>query len=502
MILSNFYEYIKQNTIKSKNRVVLRIDKRKLKNKDLLSCIDSFSSYLVNEIGLNKGDKVAIFSKNSVELIVALFACNKIGVIFTPLNYFCKEVEINYILKDLKPKLFIFDKGDFSNDVTKGIEITTMFIPNSENETLDFAKNSLVMDLNYKGKEVSSVASDDVAFILYTSGTTGRPKGVMLTFMNVISNISAFEERLVKGKRNSFICFLPMFHVFALSCMVLLPLLYNHTTTIVRSVMPFNNVLKQVLLNRITVFLGAPEIYKALTKVKLPLCFRLFHNIKIFISGSAPLSKEVFYDITKIFKKSKFIEGYGLSEASPVVAVNMLNQQKLLSVGKPLDNLEVKIIDDNKKEVAIGEVGEVVVKGPSVMKGYYNMQSETDKTIVNGWLLTGDIGKFDQDNFLYIVDRKKDIIISKGFNIYPKEVEFSLSTIDGIKDCAVIGENKGVNTTVVAYVELENNFNLSANEIKNKLKNLLADYKIPRQIYFTTLPRNALGKVVKKELIG
>jgi long-chain acyl-CoA synthetase len=286
--------------------------------------------------------------------------------------------------------------------------------------------------------------------------------------------------------------------------MVIAPIFYNASMVIVKSIFPFSNVLKQVLLKRVTIFLGAPQIYNALNKAKIPWYFMWFNSIRLFVSGSAPLSEQVLMDFNKKFKKAVMIEGYGLSECSPAVSANPFDKRKVLSVGTPFYSYEVKIVDDELMELPCGEVGELIVKGDNVMQGYYNNPDATDETIINGWLRTGDLAKVDEDGYIYIVDRKKDLIIAKGVNVYPREIEELIVKMDDVDSVAVIGvTDETKDEKIIAFVQLKEDSDglLDERKVKSYLKEHLANFKIPKHVYFIEeLPKNATNKVLKRKL--
>ena len=284
--------------------------------------------------------------------------------------------------------------------------------------------------------------------------------------------------------------------------MVLLPIFASASMVLVKSVFPFSNVLKQTLLKRVTVFLGIPAIYTAIGKAKIPWYFRWFNLIRLFVSGAAPLAKQTIDDFRVKFPRATLVEGYGLSECSPVVAANLYDKQKLLSVGPVLDGYEVKIVNDEMMELPVGQIGEIIIKGDCVMQGYYGMPSITDETIINGWLKTGDLGKVDEEGFIYIVDRKKDLIISKGINIYPREIEEVIYKLEAVEATAVIGvKDVHADEEVVAFIQVKEGMDLDEKTVREHLKKNLANFKIPKSIYFAEeLPRNATGKVLKRVL--
>jgi long-chain acyl-CoA synthetase len=259
---------------------------------------------------------------------------------------------------------------------------------------------------------------------------------------------------------------------------------------------------KVLIFKRPTFFLGVPQVYSALTKAKMPPWFiKFIYPVKIHVSGGAPLPEETLNNFIEKFKKP-IIEGYGLSEASPVVCVNRLEWQKPYSVGLPLANVQVKAVNEEEEEVPTGQVGELIIKGPNVMKGYWKMPEATNNTIKNGWLFTGDMGKIDEDGFVYIVDRKKDLIIVKGINVYPREIEELIYMFENVEAAAVIGLKDDVNGEIpVAYVMPKEGETVDTHALKDYLRKHLANFKLPRHIYLVDdLPMTATGKVLKRKL--
>jgi long-chain acyl-CoA synthetase len=282
-----------------------------------------------------------------------------------------------------------------------------------------------------------------------------------------------------------------------------LPIYIGGSIVIIPSLQPFSNIFKQTLLKRVTIFFGIPDVYNALAKANLPWYFMWFNTIRAFISGAAALQPKTIDAMTKKFRRAKLLEGYGLSEASPAVSINTLQKQKVGSVGTALYGYEIKIVDQELNEVARGEIGDIIVKGDNVMQGYLNRPEATAETIINGWLITGDVGYMDEENFLFIADRKKDLIISKGINIYPREIEEVIDNFEEVCVSAVIGIEDEKNGEIpVAYVELNDGIeSLSEHKLKLMLREKLANYKIPKHIYvIDVLPKNATGKVLKRAL--
>lgn len=504
---ANFYEMLAAACRKNSNGKAVFDGKEKTAYRALKQEAEAVAAYLQN-IGVKFGDTVALAVSNSTEFITAYFAVSAIGAVAVPMNTFLKNSEYAYILNDCKAR-FLFASAGLSKELAglkaqtpvEKIIWTDKSRPAGETAEGDaFFEN--VRRFPEKPDLDRQPRINDLAHIIYTSGTTGHPKGALISYANLFANLNGIERIFKISKRDRFIVFLPMFHSFTLTAMVLLPIYMACSIILVKSVFPFSNVLKQALLKRATVFLGVPAIYTAMSKAKIPWYFRWFNRIRLFISGGAPLAEQTILDFKAKFPRAKLLEGYGLSEASPVVAVNTPERQKARSVGIPLPGLEAKAVDEELVEVPRGEVGELIVRGGSVMRGYLNMPAATDETIVNGWLKTGDFVTIDEDGFIFIVDRKKDLIISKGQNVYPREIEEEIYKLDAVEAAAVIGvKDRYADEEIVAFVQLKEGMDLGEDEIRRHLRTVLANFKIPKQIHFKDgLPRNATGKVLKRVL--
>ncbi|MEA1917203.1 MAG: long-chain-fatty-acid--CoA ligase [Campylobacterota bacterium] len=499
----NFYQIVESNATLKPNAKIIYINDDKITNKELLNRVDSFAAYL-HALGVKAGDRVALITPNSLEFVISLFAVSKLGAVFIGLNNQLTLSEYSYMLNDCSAKILI-THSSFKKSVSDLQENSTIkhtiWLDKCEVEN---EQNSLFSDsLNTTCRcPKHSYNIDELAVIFYTSGTTGNPKGAMISYKNIFSNIEAGIELFNITKKDRFILYLPMYHAFTFSITMLLPIFAMSSIVIIPKLLPFSNIIKQTLLKRVTIFLGVPDVYNALIRADLPWYFLWFNSIRLFVSGASPLSEDTLNKFNSIFKRAKMLEGYGLSECSPAVAINPQNLQKPLSIGKALKGYEVKIVDRELVEVPRGEIGELIIHGDCVMLGYLNYQTSTQETIINGWLRSGDLGYMDSDDYIFIVDRKKDIIINKGVNIYPREIEEKLSLIPQIKAAAVIGiEDEKSGEVPVAYIELEENQELDAKEVRAILKESLATFKLPKHYYFIDeLPKNATGKVMKRVL--
>lgn len=500
----NFYQMLQDACRKNANGVAIYTEDGKITYSKLKVSIDSVAAYL-QSIGVKFGDKVAMIVSNSQEFVISYFAISALGAVAVPINIFLKNEEFEYILNDCHAT-YLFASSSLLKEI-RGLENKTNIKKiiwigeysnfNENNVSFNTALNCKIAIAITKQSQIN-----DLAHIIYTSGTTGKPKGAMISYKNLFSNLEGAATAFEVFKKDRFVVFLPMFHSFTLTAMVLLPIFCACSIILIKSVFPFSNVLKQVLLKRATVFLGVPAIYTAIGKAKIPWYFRWFNCVRLFISGGAPLAEQTITDFKAKFPRAKLIEGYGLSECSPIVSANTLQRQKISSVGLPFKGYEIKAVNDEMIEVSRGEVGELIVKGDCVMQGYLNMADATDETIVNGWLKTGDLVKIDDEGFIYIVDRKKDLIISKGLNIYPREIEEVLFKLEAIEAAAVIGvKDEYADEEIVAFIQFKDGMNIDEKDIRVHLKKHLANFKIPKHIKIEKeLPRNATGKVLKRVL--
>lgn len=508
---NNLYDIVLSNAGKSPKKTIITEENLKINNSEFKQRIDTVAEFLKNFSGIKPDDKVAIFMSNSWQFIVNAFAISKIGAVIVLINNFLKEDEIAYILNDSQAKL-LFSSVKYAEETQNLMRKTDIgqIIWVDGPAPFENEKNivyNTIFKLKYERfSKPYQFMVEDTAFILYTSGTTGKPKGAMLSFKNIFSNCEGGRQ-LMKAKDGQLklICYLPMFHAFTFTATVIVPIYTNSGVIVVKSltgVKDFKNLLKILLFSRCQYFTGVPDIYSAMAKARLPWYFHWFHNVKGFISGAAPISDEVQNRFTKSFRKGKLLQGYGITECSPIVSCNSVDKNHFGSVGRPLLDYQVQIVDENMNALPVGIAGEICVKGDNVMKGYYNRPGETAEAIVDGWFKTGDIGYLDQDGYIFIIDRKKDLIIHKGMNIYPREIEEILYTNSKVNACAVIGvKDKEANEVPVAYIELKENETATESDIKEFLKPHLAIFKQPRRVMFVEkLPRNATGKILKREL--
>ena len=469
-------------------RVAIYWGDERIRYGEVAGQIRLFTGNLQGRLSLRKGDRVGLFVKNRPHFIYALYAILKSGAIAVPINTFLKPPEVQHITDDCQLAALIYSED--LKDVASKVERTTL-IPLD-----DLAKHT--------GAVAREVTADlaDLAVIIYTSGTTGKSKGAMLTHANFAANVRSCIKALDKTENDRLTLLLPMFHSFMLTVCIFTPFCVGASIVLIKSVQPFHHAVKEIIRARATILVGIPQLFQAMVHAHVPFYVHLLLNLRLAISGAAPLPRET---LEKFDKKFRFplLEGYGLSEATPVVSFNPIRGvRKASSVGVPVSDVEVKIFDDNDNELPPDTVGEIVVRGPNVMSGYWNQPDENAITLRDGWLHTGDMGRKDADGYIFIVDRKKEMLLVHGMNVYPREIEEVLYKFPGIAEAAVIGRNvprKG--ELPVAFVSAAPDATLNTKAILRHCHERLAEYKLPREIHILDkLPRTATGKIAKLEL--
>lgn len=473
--------------------------------------VNQLSFGLKERLGVKKGEKVAILLNNCPEFIIALFAILKAEAVCVPLNVFLSFNELKYILRDSQTKLLI-SSSDFLENLRKilqekqnrpedSLNLENIILTDKKEDKFLYW-NQIIIKNQVKDLPCE-IEPQDLALLIYTSGTTGFPKGVMLSHSNLCSNVISSLQNLELTTKDRFLLILPMFHSFTLTVCILIPIYAGAGIIIIKSIRPFQKVLRSILLNRITIIVGIPPLFDILKNLTLPAILQMFLRVKVCISGAAPLGLETLRIFKERFKRISLLEGYGLTEASPVVSINPLQGiQKPGSIGLPLPGIETRVVRDDESEAARGEVGELIVKGPNIMRGYFNRPEDTKKAIRGEWLFTGDMAKIDTQGYIYIVGRKKEMILIHGMNVYPSEIENVLKSHAKIKEVAVVGKkDKSKGEIPVAFVALHKDSHLSESEIIDYCKGKLANYKIPRLIEFREdLPKTPTGKVLKRKL--
>ena len=445
---------------------------------------------LQNDFGVSPGDRVAVWVKNCPEFVPAVFGILAAGGVIVPINNFFKPAEVAFILQDSGANGVISDVS-LAEAQTKVLALQPT-VKLFKVEEFAASPSSIV------NSPATPRTESDLAALLYTSGTTGHPKGAMLTHGNFLHNVASCIQALDVKPDDRIVVALPQFHSFMFTVGTLLPMISGSGILLLKTLHPFKNVLEEIARHRGTILPSVPSFYRALLAVpefgKLPL--------RLCVSGGAPLPVEVFNEFTRKFP-FPLREGYGPTESSPVATVNPIyGRNKPGSVGVPIPNVELSIRDEDGRELPLGEIGEIGIRGGNVMQGYWHQPEETAKVLRDGWLYTGDVGYGDADGYLFITDRKKDMLLVNGINVYPREIEEVIHQFPGVKEVAVIGlpdPRKGEQP--VAFVAATEGATLDEKVLLQFVREKLADYKVPRKIIFmAALPRNATGKILKTDL--
>ena len=465
-------------------------------------------SQLQECFNLKRGDRVGLWLKNCPEFIPALFGILHAGAVAVPINNFLKPDEVSYILKDAGIDVLLTDAelGAHFKPLKTARPTLELFVVQDHSSPTGFAGATNGKQHIARGEEwerqpaldTSFITESDLAVLIYTSGTTGRPKGAMLSHGNLLHNVESCRIVLRTVETDRIAVLLPLFHSYMLTVGVLLPMLVGGSIVLVKSLHPVRNALQEVFQKQATLLPGIPQLYRSMVQAPIqgPLPLRLC------VSGSAPLPAQVLQEFEAKFH-IPLIEGYGLSEASPVVTKNPLDStRKPGSIGLPIPNVEVSIQDDSGADLGPGEIGELCVRGGNVMVGYWNQPEETAAVMRKGWLLTGDIGYRDADGYYFITDRKKDMLLVNGINVYPREIEEIIHQFPGVKEAAVIGKpDPRRGEQPIAFVTPNDGVVLEEKVIQQFVRKKLADYKVPKKVLMLpNLPRNAMGKILKKAL--
>lgn len=476
---------------------------RRVTYDQLNSQADAAACVLKEHFGISAGGRVGIILKNSPEYASFLFGIFKLGAIAVPINTFLTGSEVSFIINDAGVALLI-SSADF-DEVLGQIDPHEEFkgVSRADDECWVNPEKVVASFDKLMAEETSAdIDSDDEAMFVYTSGTTGKPKAAILTHHNLCSNIDSCIQHIQLERRDIFLNILPMFHSFTLMVNTFVPLTLGARIVIVESIFPVDRVIESMLGERCTIMVGVPQIFNMMAYKELPGPVKSGIALRMCISGSAPLSETIIKSFEKNFG-IPLLEGYGLTEASPVVSVNPFSGvRKVGSVGTLVPKVAAAIFDGDDKELPVGEVGEIVLRGPNIMKGYYMRDEDTAAALSSGWLHTGDLGKKDEDGYLYIIDRKKDMLISKGMNIYPREIEEQLFAHPAVAEAAVVGRmDKTRSETPVAFVTVRDGAAVTQEEVINYLKPKLARYKIPREVIIVDeFPRTSTGKILKRSL--
>jgi long-chain acyl-CoA synthetase len=480
---------------------------RKLTYKELDTFSDGLAAALT-DLGVKKGNTVALFMWNSPEFIIAFFGALKAGATVTPLNPSFKEKDAQYQLEDSESVIVIVDDEQcpvIANIRDKVSRPKNVIVVGEKRDPDTYLFNELIEKYASNPPKVKIDPKEDLAVIQYTGGTTGLPKGCMLTHYNITSNIFQISigSTLERTRDDIILAHLPFYHIYGMTSVMGASIRLGISMVVMKRfdlekflelIQEFKVTSALTVMPVLTLLVNSPDLLK-----KYDLS-----SLRYINNGGTPIVPETARKLQKLTGIT-IIQGYGLSEASPVTHENPMRQIKIESVGPPVLDTEQKIVDleTGTKELPPGEVGEVIIRGPQVMKGYWKRPEATAQTIRDGWLYTGDLGKIDEDGYLYIVDRKKEIIKYMGFTIGPAELEAVLLEHPAVGDCAVVGKpDPLVGELPKAFVALKGGAKATEEELIKFVEERVAGYKKIREVEFVeTVPRSLAGKVLRREFV-
>lgn len=447
--------------------------------------------------GIHQGDRVALYLPNIPEFVVCYLASLKIGAIAVSVNPMLKAEELRYILND-SGAVLLCTAGELLSNLRREEYTALAHVLVCEGKTQGYPALTEWMEGGSDECKALDLSPQEAAVILYTSGTTGFPKGATLTHGNVVSNSWTAAHHAGYTVNDRMSLFLPIFHVFGQNFLMNATFMSCATLALYRRFVP-NEVLHSIEMDRITMFFAVPTIYIGLLNMNLSE-FDV-SSIRYEFSAAATMPREISAQWTERFARPIY-EGYGLTESSPFACYNHDFRHKFGSVGTPVENVEVKILDEEDNEVLLGTWGEICIKGPGVMKGYWDRPADTAKALRGGWLHSGDTGIMDDEGYVFIVDRVKDMINAAGFKIWPAEVEQFLYRHSAVKELAVFGVPHPVKGEAVrAAIVLKDGVRVGTEEILAFCRENLAAYKVPASIEFVQeLPKSATGKILKRVL--
>jgi len=494
----NLNESLRKSAEKFPNHNAITFENKHITYHELYSQVECVASNLVHD-GIRKGDKVALILGNCPEFIIAYYGILRVGGVVVPVNPIFTNSEISYILSNSQAKAVIADSSMEANIESLKVELKQIekqyYVGSNKAE---FIWEQLIEGMS-DDEDFPLIMEEDLAVILYTSGTTGRPKGAMLSHKNLASNAESVVKLVEFNKDDRILAALPMFHVFSMTVCINTPIMCGATIVIVQRFHPVE-VINTIFNEKVTLFAGVPTMYNFLYQLK-DYSSEYFASMRVCLSGGASLPVELLQRFEEKYKTT-ILEGFGLSETAPVTAFNPLKGiRKVGSVGVDIPGVINKVVDKDGNEVPRGEIGELIVKGPNVMIGYLSMPEATASAIKNDWFYTGDLAEMDNDGYIFIVDRIKDMIIVNGYNVYPREVEEVLYQHPAIVEVAVIGiSDKNYGEVVKAFV-VSNDESITTDDILHFCQDKLAKYKLPKLVEFkSVLPKNSTGKILKRAL--
>jgi long-chain acyl-CoA synthetase len=459
-----------------------------------LDTLSARAAALMRDAGVRPGDRVGVMLPNVPAFAIAYYGALRAGAVIVPMNTMLKAREIRFYLGDPEVSLLFAWHGarDEVDAGAAGLDTTVVYVAPGEFDDLLSTRRPV--------PDVAQREADDTAVILYTSGTTGKPKGAELSHANLTRNAQASLELFGLRRDDVVIGALPLFHSFGQTCSLNAVLSAGAQLSMIARFEP-GAVLQTVERDGATAFMGVPTMYTALLHHP-ELRNTDTSTLRLSVSGGAALPVDVLHGFERTLAVP-VLEGYGLSETSPLASFNRPDRRKAGTIGVAIPGVEMKVVDEQGGEVMVGDVGEIAIRGHNVMKGYWRRPEETAAVLsADGWFRTGDMGRTDEEGFFTIVDRKKELIIRGGYNVYPREIEEVLYEHPDVRECAVVGiPHAALGEEVGAAVVLTDSGSVTADELREYVKVRVAAYKYPRHLWFLReLPKGPTNKILKREI--
>jgi long-chain acyl-CoA synthetase len=498
------YEFIQKRAYQCPGQTAIIFHEKRISYEELFQSVNRTASSL-KKIGIKQGDRVTMLMPNHPAFSILYYAITAVGAVCVPANPLLKPAELSYIWGDSDVQLAFCSSSLQENVKEAQSSVASLHTIISIDSRQDSLRNistldELMADGSPDELSMEGFSDKDPALCIYTSGTTGKPKGALLSHQNLTINCSQFSRTINLNKNDIILCVLPLFHSFASTVCQNAAFYCGATTNMIETFHPAR-VMESIETSKVTLFPGVPAMFASLLHHTPDQSYDL-SSLRLCVSGGAPMPGAVM----KAFEE-KFgiilLEGDGPTECSPVTSVNPLHGvRKPGSIGLPIPGVEMKIFDDNDLELPDDEIGEIVVRGENVMLGYHHQSEATAEAMRNGWYHTGDLGKRDKDGYFFIVDRKKDMMIVGGINVYPREIEERLYSHPAVADAAVLGMPSPIRgEDPTAIVVLKPGMQADARELIAYCREYLANFKVPRKIIFRdSLPHGGTGKILKRLL--
>jgi long-chain acyl-CoA synthetase len=502
----NLAHYLQMRSEAHPEKMAVIFDDYRVTYGELQAYVNRVANILVDR-GIQKGDKVAVMVPNTPFFPILYYGILAAGATVVPINVLLKAHEIQYFIEDSDAKVFFAARHFYQEAVGAFQETDTchhFIVVNAPDDTEPTAVGELLTPLAMEASpefDFVDTMPDDTAVILYTSGTTGHPKGAELTHFNMFFNAQCVKDRVMMYTADDVsLAVLPLFHSFGQTCIMNATLMAGATMSMMlKFEMP--RIMEIIRRDKVSVLAAVPTMYFFMLNGPGSDESSL-STIRMLVSGGAALPVDVLNRFENRYQV-RILEGYGLSETSPVASFNILERpSKAGSIGLPIWGCEMKVMCEDGSFAQTGEVGEIVIRGHNVMKGYYKKPAATEEAIVDGWFHTGDMARVDEEGYFFIVDRKKDLIIRSGMNIYPREIEEHLYAHPAVLEAAVIGvPDPARGEEVRAYITLKEGAHATEDELRDYCLEHMAKFKVPREILFLpSLPKGATGKILKREL--